>query len=41
MENIAVDSETVTISKAEYESMRQQIAWLKEQNELLKLRIQS
>ena len=39
MENTAIGSETVTISKAEYESMQHQISWLMEQIELLKRRM--
>jgi len=39
MENTVIDVETVTISKAEYESMQHQIAWLMEQLELLKRRM--
>ena len=39
MENTAIDSETVTISKAEYESMQHQISWLIAQIELLKRRM--
>ena len=39
MDNTAIGSETVTISKAEYESMQHQISWLMEQIGLLKRRM--
>ena len=39
MENTTIGSETVTISKAEYESMQHQIAWLMTQLELMKRRM--
>ena len=38
MKNTTKSDETVTISKAEYESLKQQVAWLMEQLKLSKRR---